>query len=95
MNNILNNLGLCARAGGLVTGEEFVLEAIKSNTVYLVFLANDCGVNTKKRITDKAKTYNIEINHDFSADELSNAIGKENRKVIGVKNKGFIKLLKK
>ncbi len=95
MSNILKNIGLCSRAGGLITGEEFVLEAIKKQSVLLVFLANDASDNTTKRIKDKTNTYNVDINIDFSTEELSKAIGKENRKVIGITDKGFAKLLKK
>ncbi|MGL4948852.1 MAG: L7Ae/L30e/S12e/Gadd45 family ribosomal protein [Anaeroplasmataceae bacterium] len=95
MNKILNNLGLCAASRGVITGEDFVLDAIKNKKVYYLFLANDASINTAKRIKDKAKTYNIEINEDFSTDQLSHAIGKDNRKIIGISNSGFVKILKK
>ena len=94
MDNILNNLGLCMRSRGLVTGEEIVCEEMKKGHVYLVFLANDAGANTTKTIQNKAKFYNVEIITKYSSYELSQAIGKINRMVIGVTNKSFIKILK-
>ncbi len=93
--NRINNLGLCQRAGFLISGEDFVLDGIKSKTLYLVFLANDASLNTKKRITDKAKFYDIPVCEDFNSDELSKAIGKTNRKVLGITDANFAKILKK
>lgn len=95
MNHILGNLGLCAKASGLVSGEEIVVEGIKNNEIYYVFLANDVSNNTKKKILDKCNTYNVEVCESFSHIELSKAIGKENRMVIGITNINFLKILKK
>ena len=94
MNKILNNLGLCMRAGGLISGEEFVTEGIANKSVKLVFLAHDASDNAKKLINDKAKYYNVEVNEDYSSAELSQAIGKFNRKVIGITDARFVKILK-
>ena len=38
MDKILNNLGLCQRANGLLSGEEMVIEAVASKKVYYIFL---------------------------------------------------------
>jgi ribosomal protein L7Ae-like RNA K-turn-binding protein len=48
MDKILNNLGLCQRANGLLSGEEMVIEGIQSGKVYYVFLASDAWHNTSK-----------------------------------------------
>lgn len=95
MDKILNNLGLCQRANGLISGEEMVIEGIQSGKVYYVFLAKDAGSNTSKQIFDKAKYYNVEVDNTYTSEELSHSIGKMNRKVIGITNKGFIKILKR
>ncbi len=94
MNKVLNNLGLCAKAKGLISGEDFVVEGIKNGDVFLVFLANDAAVNITKTINDKCSYYKVEIINSYSTEELSKSIGKENRKVLGITNKGFIKILK-
>lgn len=95
MNKKLNTIGLCNRASGIVLGEEIVLELVRKGKVYLIFLANDAGQVVQKNINDKAKFYNVPVDTSFSTEELSNAIGKENRKVIGITNKGFAKILQK
>lgn len=95
MDNILTNLGLCNRAGGLVSGEEIVCEYIASGKVKYVFLANDASNNAKKKIHNKCKYYNVEVCESYSSTDLSIAIGKVNRMVIGITNQNFLKILKK
>jgi len=97
-NKVLSLLGLCQRANRLVSGEDMSLAVIKKKQAKLVFLANDAGVNTSKRIRDKSTSYDVHVIDLFSTDELSGAIGKSNRKVLVVKDQGFankmIELLK-
>ncbi|MDR0691163.1 MAG: YlxQ-related RNA-binding protein [Streptococcaceae bacterium] len=82
---VLNFLGLAMRAGRVVAGESLVIEAIRMKKVKLVFLASDSGVNTYKKVTDKAKFYGVKVIDLFTSDELSQAIGKS-RKVLAVSN---------
>ena len=95
MDKILNNLGLCQRAGGIISGEEMVEEYVRQGKVYYIFLANDASNNTQKRVFDKAKYYNVEVDNSYSSLEISTAIGKSGRMVVGITNSGFVKILKK
>lgn len=95
MNDVLNLLGLCNRANKIVSGEEMVLGKIRTNKVYLVFLASDTGKNTTKRITDKSNFYKIRLVNQYSTEELNRAIGKSNRKVVAVADQNFAKLILK
>lgn len=95
MDRILNNLGLCQRANGLLSGEEIVIAGIQNGSVQYIFLASDASENSKKKILDKAHYYQLEVNTQYTSVELSHAIGKENRMVIGIISKGFLKILKK
>lgn len=95
MDKILSNLGLCARARGLVDGTDIVCSEMALNKIKLIFLANNASDNTKKKIYNKAKYYNVEVVESYSSEELSSAIGKENRMVVGISNESFLKILKK
>lgn len=53
----LNMIGLCKRAGKLVTGEQEVLESIKKMTSSLVIISSDASDSTLKKFTDKCKSY--------------------------------------
>ena len=95
MNKVLNNLGLCLKAGKLCHGADSVIEGIRTKKVKYVFLANDAAINTKKKITDKAKFYSVEVNEESTSLELSTAMGKSGRMVIGITDENFLKILKK
>ena len=95
MDKILSKLGLCSRARGLVDGTDIVCDGMANGTVKLIFLANNASENTKKKICNKANYYNVEVCEGYSSEELSHAIGKVNRMVIGITNKSFLKILKK
>lgn len=90
---ILNLLGLAQRAGRLISGEEFVVEAIRKQQAKLVFLADDAAENLSKKITDKSHTYQVEVVTAFSTLELSAAVGKA-RKVLAVTDAGFTKKMR-
>ncbi len=95
MDNRLKTLGLAARAKKVVYGEELVLENVRKNRCYLILQARDCGSVSFKNVHDKAKYYNVDIIDTFTSEELSNAVGLENKKVIGILDEGFSKNLKK
>ena len=95
MDKRLSNLGLCYRARALVSGEEIVCEYLASSKIKYIFLANDASQGSKKKIINKANFYNVEVDESYSSVELSSAIGKVGRMVIGITNENFLKILKK
>ena len=94
MDKTLQLLSLARKANKLITGEEFVTDAIRNKKVFLVFLASDSGFNTNKKIHDKTKFYDIPLIDTYSSLDLSNAIGKK-RMVIGITDLGFATSIKK
>lgn len=90
---VLQLLGLAQRAGRVVSGEEFVVDAIRKGQTRLVFLADDAASNLMKKITDKSKTYQVEVVTAFSTLELSAAVGKA-RKVVAITDAGFTKKMR-
>ena len=94
-NQVLSLLGLAARAGKIVSGEEMVIKGIQRDKIIFVILAEDSGENNKKRISDKSAYYQIPYRVAFTKDQLGNAIGKSSRVVIGITDEGFSKKLEK
>lgn len=86
-------IGLATRAGKTISGEELVVKNMKQ--LHMVFLASDAGPNTTKKITTKCGTNEVELVQSFSRDELSKAIGKNNRVVCGIKDIGFANAIRK
>ena len=94
MHQVLKLLGLAFIAKKVVSGEDFCLDGIRKGQIKYLFLASDAGVNTTKRITDKAAFYNVVLDTRFTSSELSSAIGKNNRMVVGITDAGFAKKIK-
>lgn len=89
----LNLLGLAQRAGKLVSGEDLCLKELRSGTCHLMIIASDASNRTKDRFDKKSYFYKVKVIDDFTTNELSNAIGKENRKTIAIIDPGFAKSL--
>jgi ribosomal protein L7Ae-like RNA K-turn-binding protein len=95
MNKIEQYLGLAARAGRIITGEELVVKAIRNKQVQLVVLADDASDNTRKKVTDKCKSFGVPLRLYADRNRLGHCIGKEQRVVVGVKDAGFARELLK
>ena len=74
MHKVLQLLGLAFRAKKVISGEDFCVEAIRKGEAKYLFLASDAGVNTTKKITDKANFYKVVVDNRFTSSELSSAI---------------------
>lgn len=92
MNDIFQILGLAYKARKLVSGPE-VLDVIRSKKAYLVIVASDASANTKKKIINKAKYYQIPYYEMLSVAQISHSIGKNNRVAIAIIDEGFSKLI--
>lgn len=84
-------LGLAMRAGKVVSGEEQVIEAIRKKKACLVIVAGDASENTKKKVTDKAGYYGVPCLTAGDRYRLGQAIGKGERVVLAVTDRGFAK----
>jgi|SRR5690625_3278582 len=87
----LNLLGIAYRAGKCITGEEAIIKSIQHKKANVVLIAEDIGESTKKKITDKCKTYNIPCIIVDNREILSQAIGQIGRVAIAIEDKGFSK----
>ncbi|MBM6618403.1 YlxQ family RNA-binding protein [Bacillus suaedaesalsae] len=86
-------LGLAARARKIISGEELVVKEIQRKSAKLVLLSKDASKNTEKKIKDKCSYYQVPIRYVENRSELGQAIGKEERVVIGILDDGFAKKL--
>lgn len=86
---LLQFMGLCQRAGKLASGETGVLNAIKDGSAELVIVAENASDNTKKKFNDSAKYYGRKIVVYGDKFEMGSAIGKDERAVLAVRDRGF------
>src|SRR5699024_1176048 len=82
---------LANRAGKCSIGEERIIRDIRHRRAKLVLLANDTGWQTKKKISDKCKSYNIPYIVVDDRQTLSHAIGQTDRVAIAILDNGFAK----
>jgi ribosomal protein L7Ae-like RNA K-turn-binding protein len=88
-------LGLAMRAGKLVTGDEGVLAAIRSGQAVMVWIAEDASANAKKKYQDKCHSYHVPLMERLNRQELGACIGKPERVVVAVTDKGFAEMINK
>ncbi|WP_099158137.1 L7Ae/L30e/S12e/Gadd45 family ribosomal protein [Virgibacillus ndiopensis] len=94
-NSYLNMVGLAYRARKCSLGEETIIKDIQQKRARLVLLASDIGPQTKKKLTDKCKTYEIPfVIVEDDRNVLSNAIGKTQRVAIAILDAGFATKIK-
>lgn len=90
----LNLLGLCMRAGKLVTGEDACIKAIRAGTARLAVLDGSASDNARKALTDACNYRSVPL-LDTDSEQLGKAIGRDNRKVAVVTESGFAQALRK
>lgn len=78
MDRMLNMLGLCARAGRLVTGEKACVQAIRAGGAHAALLDGAASANAVKALTDACNSHGVPLvrTGEFA---LGDAIGKPGR----------------
>ena len=84
-------IGIATKAGKIVAGTDACIEDMQKGKVKLVLVAEDASDRTKKNLEEEARKYQITMYTILSIEELSKAIGKVNKAVIGIRDIGFSK----
>lgn len=88
-NKFFTMLGFAQKSGNTVMGDDLVESALKKRAVSLIIISSDASEDTKDKYIKLCESVNVKIIIDFSREDLSSAIGKFNRTLIGIKNKKF------
>ncbi len=91
---LLNLLGLCQKAGYLVSGYDSVIAEMRKGRLKIVFVASDSSSKTIDNFKKKCFFYHIPVNFEYSGDELSASIGR-NRRIIALNNDKMYAAIKK
>ena len=83
---ILGLIGLSARARKVSFGADSVETQAKKGKVKLFIIAEDASERTKDKFNKLAVQYNIPIIINGSIEELSKAIGKNNKAILGIED---------
>ena len=88
MNRMLNMLGLCMRAGKLLSGEKACVQAIRSGAACAVVLDKAAAKNATKAVTDACRWHDVPLIL-APENELGYAIGKPGRMVAAITDPSF------
>lgn len=92
MDSALQLLGLIYKAKRMILSEDEVLNHLSE--IRFMIIASDISIKSKERFLKKCSYYKIEYTDKYTTEQLSNSIGKDNVKVIGITDKGFVKSFK-
>ena len=90
MNPLLGMLGLCARAGALVTGEKACIQQIRSGKALAAVLDGAASDNAVKAVTQACQTHGVPLERTAPG-QLGRAIGKPGRMAVAVTDPGMAK----
>lgn len=90
----LNIIGLAYRARKCTLGEDLILKDIQTNKAKLVLIAKDIGQQTRKKITNKCKYYQVSLIEADDRKTLAEALGKSQTVALAITDQGFAEKLK-
>lgn len=94
-NKVYGLLGLSMKAGKISFGTEATIDMINKRKIKLIILSNDASDRTINNFKQKCEENNIPIYIFGDREQLSKAIGKTNKTVLGVKDKNLANAIKK
>ena len=94
IKQLLFSIGLARKAGKLISGTDFVCDAIRKNKIFLVICSVSVSDNTRKKISDCCGFYHLSLYFaDVSKEALGNAIGKSFAACVGITDKNLSELI--
>ena len=94
-NKVYGLLGLATKAGKITFGTESCLDMIAKKKVKLIIVAEDSSERTINNFKEKCIQNNIDFYVFGNKDDISQAIGKTNKTVVGIKDKNLAGAIKK
>lgn len=94
-NKVYGLLGLATKAGKIVFGTESCLDMIARKKVKLIIVAEDSSERTINNFKEKCVQNNIDFYVFGNKEDISRAIGKSNKTVVGIKDKNLAGAIQK
>jgi len=90
-DDVFSLLGITQKARKLISGQDSVERGVNAKKVFLIIVAKDTSKNTRKKMKNLSARKNVPMFFWGQSGELGRAIGNEQRKVIGITDKGIAK----
>lgn len=88
-------LGLATRAGKVTFGTDACVSDLEKNKIKLIIVSTDASERTREKFKKLCLNKDVKIIEYLTIDEISHAIGKNNKAVIGIKDTNFAKEIQK
>lgn len=88
-------LGLATRAGKITFGTDACVSDIEKDKINLILIGADASERTKNKFKEICKNKAVKFIEYLTIDEISHAIGKNNKAVIGIKDVNFANEIEK
>ena len=88
MKRLLNVVGLCERAGKLITGEKACIQAVRAGSAFAVVLDGAASDNAVKAVGQACQTHGVVLLRTEPC-ALGDAIGKPSRMAAAVTDAGM------
>ena len=88
-NKIYGLLGICAKAGDIVSGADVTIETVENKKAKLVIVAENCSEKTIKNIKFICEKNNVPVYVFGNIEGISKSIGKSNRGIVAIKNENI------
>lgn len=95
INKVNGLLGISSKAGAVLAGTDLVLEEMSKGKVLLVIVASDASEKTIKNMKYYCDKEKVEMIVYGNIDSNSKAIGKNNKAIIGIKDKNLAEAIQK
>ncbi len=82
-------IGMATKAGRTVSGEDTVLNSIRSGEAALVIVSAEASDRSRKTFSDKCGSYGVPLIIWGTKEELGKHLGKATRTVAAVTDEGF------
>lgn len=94
-DKVLSLLGLATRSRNVVSGGFATEQAVKGDNACLVIIAEDASGNTRKKYSNMCEFYEVPYAYHGTKEVLGHSMGREERSVLAVTNKGFADSIQK
>lgn len=94
-SKLLTLIGFAQKSGKAISGNELVQAEIKRQKVALVFIGSDISPQSSKKVISLCELHHIQYYSFFTVEELSHAIGKSDRTVVGIKRSELSQAIEK
>ena len=88
-NRVLGLIGISAKAGKISFGTEAVKESILKKKAKLIVVAENSSNRLKEKFTKLCEQYKIPIATFGTIEQISQAIGRQNKAVICIRDKNL------